>query len=311
MIIVVITNNGTGVLGTNTDNESYTIEMKIKFDSYNQFSSGLFSKLNATSGYALSVSISGILLFNQYYDSGASVAQSSTPLTLGAWYRIVATFDYATKTQKLYINGALVSTVTQTGTPLFSNGNTGLGTNSDPSSGYFKGQFNDFRIWNVVKNQEDVSAYTRSPQTVNTVPNLIAHFKFNQGIANANNAGLITLANEVVGGPVGTLQNFALNGSTSNWTKDTTANETVVLGVTNFNLADTVKIYPNPSTGIFTISIEEDALVEIHDMLGKVTYTSKVKVGNNIIDISNYQSGIYLLNVKTEKGSVTKKMIIE
>jgi hypothetical protein len=223
----------------------------------------------------------------------------------------VATFDYATKTQKLYINGELVGTVTQTGTPLFSGGDFGIGTDYQPSSGYFDGQFNDFRIWDVARTPEEVSSYTRSSQEVNSVSNLIAHFKFNQGIANANNAGLTTLANEVVGGPVGTLQNFALNGTTSNWTQDVTANETVVLNTNNFLVADKVTIYPNPSTGIFNISLQEDATVEVHDMLGKVIYANKVKAGNNTIDISNYQSGLYILKLTTENGSAIKKIIKE
>jgi BspA type Leucine rich repeat region (6 copies)/Secretion system C-terminal sorting domain len=83
------------------------------------------------------------------------------------------------------------------------------------------------------------------------------------------------------------------------------------LKTNHFSIANDVKVYPNPSTGIFNISIQEDASVEVHDMLGKVIYTNKVKSGNSTIDISNYQSGMYLLQVETENGSVTKKIIKE
>jgi hypothetical protein len=70
-----------------------------------------------------------------------------------------------------------------------------------------------------------------------------------------------------------------------------------------------VLIYPNPSTGIYTIDLNEDAQVEVYDMLGKVVYKREAQEGKSTIDISNYQAGIYLLHVKSENGSVTKKII--
>ncbi|WP_394760120.1 LamG-like jellyroll fold domain-containing protein [Flavobacterium sp.] len=310
---VRIANTGTGVLGDNSLNESYTIELKVQLNSI--ANNKVFSK-NATSpsnqGFTIETDASGNLFFDQAYGGTFSRAQTASPLSVNTWYRIVATFDYATKTHKLYLNGALVQTKTETGTPNFANFDAGLGYSYGTTSGKLDGKYNDLRIWNIVRTPVEVSSYTRSAQAVNSVPNLIAHFKFNQGIANANNSGLTVLANEITGSPVvGTLQNFALTGSNSNWSTDVTANETVVLGIDNFNLTDTVKIYPNPSTGIFNISINEDASVEVSDMLGKVIFSNKVKAGNNTIDITNYQSGIYLLNVKTENGSVTKKLLKE
>ena len=83
------------------------------------------------------------------------------------------------------------------------------------------------------------------------------------------------------------------------------------LGNSNFEINSGLSIYPNPSKGIFNISIQEDANVTVNDILGKVIYTKKVKAGNNTIDISNYQSGMYLLNIINENGSVTKKLIKE
>jgi Secretion system C-terminal sorting domain len=83
------------------------------------------------------------------------------------------------------------------------------------------------------------------------------------------------------------------------------------LNTNNFSIVGNIKIYPNPTTGIFTISIKEDASVKMYDMFGKLIYTSKTNIGESKIDISNYPSGIYLLQVETENGSVTKKIIKE
>ncbi len=84
-----------------------------------------------------------------------------------------------------------------------------------------------------------------------------------------------------------------------------------ILGLNTIAFENSIKLFPNPSTGIFTISIPEDANITVNDILGKVIYTNKVKAGNNTIDISNYQAGIYLLNIANENGSVTKKIIKE
>jgi alpha-tubulin suppressor-like RCC1 family protein len=303
---VEITNTGTGFLGDNTANESYTIEMKVKLNSFNSLNI-LFAKYGIlpVSGFIIYTDPSGYLNFGQSYGGVLSIATSSFPLSTGIWYRIVAAFDYASK---IYVNGVLEDTKTETGSPDFNSANSGLGYSFGDGTGQYDGDFNDFRAWKVARTATEVASYTRNSQQINSAADLVAHYKFNQGIANTNNAGLTVLANEVIGGPVGTLQNFALAGATSNWTQDISANET--LSTNNFT-TDDVAIYPNPSTGIFNISLQEDATVEVHDMLGKVIYSNKVKAGNNIIDISYYQSGIYLLNVKTENGSVTKKLIKE
>lgn len=47
--------------------------------------------------------------------------------------------------------------------------------------------------------------------------NLVAYYKFNQGTAGGNNAGVTTLVGSTTNGYNGTLNNFALSGSTSNW----------------------------------------------------------------------------------------------
>ena len=129
-----------------------------------------------------------------------------------------------------------------------------------------------------------------------------------------NKGDTLTINTGGAGSNTGTLTNFALTGAASNWKSGSTVatgNTCTTLETETFNTLSEVVVYPNPSTGIFNIALQEDASVSVTDMLGKVIYTNKVKSGNNTIDISNYQSGIYLLNVTSENGSVTKKLIKE
>ena len=58
-----------------------------------------------------------------------------------------------------------------------------------------------------------------------------------------------------------------------------------------------VIIFPNPTTGIFTITYSENTKqLQIFDLLGKLQFSTELNGGNKIdIDISSLQKGIYLL----------------
>jgi hypothetical protein len=69
-------------------------------------------------------------------------------------------------------------------------------------------------------------------------------------------------------------------------------------------------IYPNPSSGSFSIRIEQDAYLEVHDMLGKKLRSAKITAGNNQM-IPELPAGIYLLHLANEKGVVSRKLIVQ
>ena len=247
-----------------------------------------------------------------YQSINGSIIKSTTFLQTGQWYHLAITF---TNTQaKLYINGTLNNTVNAD----FSIPNdvtvtaTTIGAWLGSGGGqYFNGNIDEFRVWNVALSATDI-ANTMNCEAMSQ-PELVTYYKFNQGNDNVSNTSVTTLTDSA-GSNNGTLTNFALTGAASNWKSGSTVatgNTCTTLEAETFNTLSEVVVYPNPSTGIFNIALQEDASVSVTDMLGKVIYTNKVKSGNNTIDISNYQSGIYLLNVTSENGSVTKKLIKE
>ncbi|MBI2722522.1 MAG: T9SS type A sorting domain-containing protein [Bacteroidetes bacterium] len=74
----------------------------------------------------------------------------------------------------------------------------------------------------------------------------------------------------------------------------------------------TISVYPNPSTGIFNIDLTEigPANIHINDLLGKEIYTKSInKTGLESIQL-NSKPGIYFMTLKTGKGEVTKKLIV-
>ncbi|MFK5878929.1 MAG: T9SS type A sorting domain-containing protein [Flavobacteriaceae bacterium] len=81
------------------------------------------------------------------------------------------------------------------------------------------------------------------------------------------------------------------------------------LGVDNVALA-AINIYPNPTSDFIKIDLPIDNKIDkaiIYDMTGKEV----LQVNNSFhnVDIKNLQSGTYLLIIKTEKGSVSRKII--
>jgi hypothetical protein len=77
----------------------------------------------------------------------------------------------------------------------------------------------------------------------------------------------------------------------------------------NENSIKQFKLYPNPATDYFRISNIEKANVVITDVTGKVVLQTEGVDENSIINVSNLNSGIYLVNIKNESMNETIKFV--
>ena len=70
-------------------------------------------------------------------------------------------------------------------------------------------------------------------------------------------------------------------------------------------------IYPNPTTGQFTIENSELRIenVEVYDVYGKLIKTVQVEDYKAIVDLTANASGIYFARIYTDKGMVTKQIV--
>jgi hypothetical protein len=78
------------------------------------------------------------------------------------------------------------------------------------------------------------------------------------------------------------------------------------------NIVLPVKIYPNPSQGIFEFGniFTEQILVEVTDLNATVVYSKHHDAGNYRIDLSSLNSGLYILNVTGKTYKATARIVI-
>lgn len=81
------------------------------------------------------------------------------------------------------------------------------------------------------------------------------------------------------------------------------------LGVINEQPAAETQIYPNPVQDNLNVRVGKDVQIEsaqMVDLLGKVR---NVEVSNGSINTSSFASGVYILKLETNQGSLSKKIV--
>jgi hypothetical protein len=73
-----------------------------------------------------------------------------------------------------------------------------------------------------------------------------------------------------------------------------------------------VKIYPNPAEGM--INIQSETLfsnIKVLNLLGQVVYNIAVNTNKYILQTSDLAPGLYILQLQTENGLITKKISVK
>lgn len=82
-----------------------------------------------------------------------------------------------------------------------------------------------------------------------------------------------------------------------------------VLGVDDLEITK-FSVYPNPSSGKFWLKTDSKATVSIFDLNGRLLYSGVKEAGTSMME-NNYAAGNYIIQIQTEKGTSTKKLIIK
>ena len=106
-----------------------------------------------------------------------------------------------------------------------------------------------------------------------------------------------------------TLKAFATTASGTTYGEEKTFT-TEPVGIEDHEMNNVV-VYPNPTKGMVQIQNAEFRIqnVEVYDAYGKMLNVVNVNGNAAAIDMSDYAEGIYFLKVKTDNGTVTKRII--
>ncbi len=207
-----------GISGTNARTIEAWIRTKANADpgaggkqqtivDYGTFTTGARFTFNVLWGNAVRIEVGGSGL------SGQTVVNDSN------WHHVAVTFDNtASNKYSLYVDGVLdtagnIATTINTGSSI----NLKIGERIDNTNN-FKGNIDDVRVYNFAKTQSQIAA--DMDKELCTIPSsLLAYYKLNEGTPAGSNSANNSATDYSGYSNGGTLNNFALSGDTSNWTK--------------------------------------------------------------------------------------------
>ena len=107
--------------------------------------------------------------------------------------------------------------------------------------------------------------------------------------------------------------NNCINSSSQNVTVD------ICAGIKSTTLITDFSMHPNPSKGVFILSLSqkesEDVNIHITNILGQKVFSRSFKEYNGHlkeeIDLTEYEQGVYLLNIMVGTDLISKKIIVE
>lgn len=237
-------------------------------------------------GYIIRGGGSGQINFTIGDGNWIALTTSNNVVQLNTWHHIAATYDGSS--MKIYIDGTEVASSNPSSFGGISSSNKTLRLGNEfGHARYIDGTIDEVRVWNIARTQTEINN-NKSNELTLPQTGLVAYYKFNQGTPNGNNSTVTTLIDET-GNNNGSLINFSLTGTSSNWTGEST------LSILNIESIEKFTLFPNPSSELIKVSgLKENENYRIYNVLG-TEIKSGIVSNNEQIDIRNFTKGVYFL----------------
>ncbi|MES2761061.1 MAG: LamG-like jellyroll fold domain-containing protein [Bacteroidota bacterium] len=216
--------------------------------------------------------------------NGNNPADQNTSMvfTPNQWYHIAAVYSSTNQYLKLYVNGILVDTYAYT-TAIATAANAQFEIGGWDGQRFFDGTMDELRIWNTTRTECEINTYMNC-EIPSSATGLVVNYHFNQGLAASPNPTQTGLTDASGNGNNGTLNSFALSGTSSNWIAPgavvygyTTTLAPPVISVTSGSICAGQSFTMIPSgASTYTFSNGTDVVMPASDATYSVSGTSSV-----------------------------------
>jgi len=229
-------------------------------------------------------------------------------LAVNQWTHIAGVYDPSQSLAKIYVNGNEVPFVKQGALPLSTPidnypTNFVIGSRYD-NTYHFKGNIDEFRIWNVARSAQEIADnYALPIINITFQTRLVSYYKFNQGVACGNNTSITSLTDET-GNFNGTFYNIALTGTSSNFVESYAMVVPIPQAATNLTLTSFTANWTQPSVGI-----SEKYFLDVSELSDFSTFVfHNVDCGTALsyeVTPVSLSTKNYYYRVRADKASVT------
>ncbi len=201
---------------------SLTLEAMVKFDQFaiQIYQGNIINKesLTGNNGYGLRAGGNGVVNFMLGNGNWHELNTDANTLQVNKWYHLACTWDNVTKLATIYVDGIFQKQVTIPELSGIGNNNSSLWLGAWPGADprYPNVTMDEVRIWNTARSAKEI-ADAMNCELKGTEQGLAAYYQFNQGFNAAGNSTVSSLSDATSNSNHGTLVNFALTGTTSNW----------------------------------------------------------------------------------------------
>ena len=219
-----------------------------------------------------------------------TVLTATDDLVLDTWTHVAATYNGSNA--EIFYNGISQGVLATPNPMLVSAQNFYLGEHPTYPNRRLSGQLSDVRVWNIVRSAAEIQSSMLTFLS-GTESGLVGNWKLDEGTG--------TLIHEQVS------NTDVTKGTGTTWQLNS------VLGISNYNLDNSISVYPNPSNGEFTFksTLNEPISYQIFDVTGKMVITDSFSQLSNKIDLSNKGQGIYILKATFSGNHITKKLVVQ
>jgi hypothetical protein len=273
----------------------------------------------------------GQVYFDFFLDNSAGSAMigitagAASPFNINEWHHIAATWD-GTVTNT-YIDGTFSNAGTTGTLTVFQScvNNLLIGARTNTFPAMFNGDIDDLRIWNRVLCADEINHVKNGELPASYYPDLIAYYKFNQGVVGGNNFSTnSSITNAASSLYTGLIMGTPLTGTVSNFVSGNTAINTntvsaftstcqVANSINEVNKENSFSVYPNPVNDFILVKLTdepiESAKVIVINALGEIILTETTTSSSITLKTEKLINGIYFVKVESKNGSAIKKFI--